>query len=111
MIRSGPRRSPGKPVSGALISGALECSRIDADGRFISVGISTAFLFVIEIQECARGLATKLVGKQTAIVTHQLSGLAAPGKVKRFDDGPENALAPDTTAGCDLDERATVWHK
>jgi hypothetical protein len=56
------------------------------------VGISTAFFFIVEVQQAANRLASKIVRYQMAMVTNQMSCLAAPRNMKRFDNAREKAL-------------------
>src|SRR5437867_3726960 len=75
-----------------LTSGAVR-ARVCADGRLICVGILAAFFFVVDIQERTRRKNQNVIGKQMAIAANQISRLAAPRKVKRDDQAPEQTLA------------------
>jgi hypothetical protein len=57
------------------------------------VGILTAFFFVVDIQERTRRKDQNVVGEQMAMAANQISRLAAPRKVKRDDQAPEQTLA------------------
>jgi hypothetical protein len=80
-------------MASGRILGVLECPAAGADEGAIPVGISTAFFFIVEVQEAASRQASKIVRYQMTMVTNQMSCLAAPRNMKRFDNAREKALA------------------
>jgi hypothetical protein len=80
-------------IASARILGVLECPVASPGAGAISVGISAAFFFIIEVQEAASWLTSKIFRYQMAIVTNQTSCLATPRNMKRFDDAAEQAPA------------------
>ena len=86
-------RARAAAMASGRILGALECPLVGVDEGAISVGISTAFFFIFEIQESTRGLASKIFCYQMAIVKNQMSCLAAPRNMKRLDNAREQTLA------------------
>jgi hypothetical protein len=65
---------------------------IRVDGRLISIGILTAFSFVVEIEDCTRHLAPEILGNQMAVVMNDVSRLAATRRLKRYDHAVKRLL-------------------
>jgi hypothetical protein len=98
---------PSGRASGVLIPARAACgvpagSIVGAEGRFISVGISTALFCLLGICHDAGRRRPGMPLDQMVVAAKYTPGFKTSRRVKRFEDTDENILALHSLTRCSL---------